>query len=224
MFKWCALAVTILIMLMFTAYWFLIGLSDFIDFELGPSPALEMFDIGGYAESVKFQEEAVKRAYLDARAARELSTLSFYKLFVRDFEGALSAADRAIASEPNNISRPVYRALALACLGRVEEANALYMQYRGRNFEKSEVQWEEGVIHLIIEMEKRELICQKMNLFKDTLSQSKSKSGMALLEAMYIQCRGQCKTMARLCKDPGYGFICQQRDLKCKRQCALYRH
>jgi tetratricopeptide (TPR) repeat protein len=175
MFKRRYVIITIPIITMiviFMAYRFLIGLSDFINFDLGPSPASEMYSAGGYAASVKFQEEAVKRAYSDARAARELSDLSWYKLFVRDFEGALSAADQAIALEPDDILRHIDKALALTCLGRVEEANVLYTQYRGRNFANSEVQWEEGALRSIIEMEKRGLTCPQMNSFRDTLSQS----------------------------------------------------
>jgi tetratricopeptide (TPR) repeat protein len=52
-------------------------------------------------------------------------------LSTHEFAKALEAADRAIATMPNSTLLNIYRAHALMCLDRQDEARTIYLQYRG---------------------------------------------------------------------------------------------
>ena len=64
----------------------------------------------------------------------KLGRLSYEFLLARDFERALRAADDAIshAPEETRIYTNRYRAHALMFLGRLDEARAIYLEYRGK--------------------------------------------------------------------------------------------
>ena len=93
--------------------------------------------------------------------ANALLGLSWYRLFARDFKGALMAADRAIALSPD----PVYatnKAHALMFLGRVREARALYRRYKGQRVVKDGKLWEEAILDDFKEFEKHGLKHRQM--------------------------------------------------------------
>jgi hypothetical protein len=186
------------------------------------SPAGAAYEAGDYAKSVRLQEEIVKRARPGAETANEMLNLSWYRLFARDFEGALDAANRAVAIEPDNLMGYTNKAHALMFLGRADEARALYEKYRGRPLPKTEVIWEQGIIIHFAAMEKRGLTCPQMRPIKDMLSKTNGNPANSRLEAIYSQCLSQCSTIAMLCQESS--FTCDERSQACRRQCALYRH
>ncbi|MGO9986237.1 MAG: caspase family protein [Rhodomicrobium sp.] len=94
--------------------------------------------------------------------ASELLALSWYRLFARDFKGALAASDRAIAIEPENIVLATNRAHALMFLGRAKEARALYLRYKGKDLGKGFGLWEAAVLNDFKEFEKRGLKHRQM--------------------------------------------------------------
>jgi hypothetical protein len=60
----------------------------------------------------------------------------------RDFAMGLEAADQAILIAPKTIWIYANRSHALMCLGRADEARALYLQYRGEQKVQGEKSWE----------------------------------------------------------------------------------
>ncbi len=78
--------------------------------------------------------------------ASALGGLSWYRLFARDFKGALTASDRAIAIEPGRIVIATNKAHALMFLGRAREARALYLRYKGQRVEQGGKPWEAAIL------------------------------------------------------------------------------
>ena len=62
----------------------------------------------------------------------DLGDLAQHALLARDFEKALRAADTGIEASPDALWLHSKRAHALMLLGRLDEARALYLKYRGR--------------------------------------------------------------------------------------------
>jgi tetratricopeptide (TPR) repeat protein len=71
-----------------------------------------------------------------------------------NFFKALEAADQAIALAPEKIWLDTNRAHALLFLGRVDEARALYLQYRGEKKMQGEKSWEAVVLEDFAELRK----------------------------------------------------------------------
>ncbi|MGO9459249.1 MAG: tetratricopeptide repeat protein [Rhodomicrobium sp.] len=93
--------------------------------------------------------------------ASELLALSWYRLFARDFRGALAASDRAIAMEPERIVHATNKAHALMFLGRSKAARALYLRYKGQRVKGAGL-WEEEIGNDFKEFEKRGLKHRQM--------------------------------------------------------------
>jgi len=72
----------------------------------------------------------------------------------RDFATALEAADQAIALAPKEIRFCTSRAHALMFLGRLEEARAFYLQYRGTKNAQDEEPWDAVVLKDFVELRK----------------------------------------------------------------------
>jgi tetratricopeptide (TPR) repeat protein len=79
-------------------------------------------------------------------SAEKLGGLAYSFVRARNFATALEVADQAIALAPDLIFVHANRAHALLFLGRVEEARALYLQYRGRKNVVDEKSWEAHVL------------------------------------------------------------------------------
>jgi uncharacterized caspase-like protein len=77
--------------------------------------------------------------------ASALLGLSWYRLFNRDFKGALLASERAAAIEPGNIALATNRAHALMFLGRAKEARWFYLRFKGQRVSKDGALWEETI-------------------------------------------------------------------------------
>jgi tetratricopeptide (TPR) repeat protein len=187
------------------------------------SPAIAAFDAGDYARSVKLQEEAVKHARPGAEAAAALLSLSWYRLFTRDFEGAINAADRAVAMEPRNVVLHTNKAHALMFLGREEEARALYLKYKGHSINNGTAFWENAILQDFAAFKKHGFNSPQMKPIEETLSQSLKNYTNSTLEDVYSQCLSQCSIIEMLCSDSSYGS-CADQAHECRRQCALYRH
>ena len=74
--------------------------------------------------------QAAKQLY---QVARRIGDLAFQYLLLGHFERALECSDEALAGNPNSVILDITRAHALMFLGRVEEAEAIYRRYHGRN-------------------------------------------------------------------------------------------
>jgi hypothetical protein len=78
-----------------------------------------------------------------------------YRLVVaRDFTSALEASELVIALAPDQIWLYTNRAHALMFLGHVDEARALYLQYRGKKNVGSDKSWETDVLEDFAQLRK----------------------------------------------------------------------
>jgi tetratricopeptide (TPR) repeat protein len=83
-----------------------------------------------------------------------LGGLAYRFVLARDFGRALEAADQMIFLAPNEIWLYGNRAHALLFLGRLDEARALYLQYRGKKKVLGEKSWETAVLEDFAELRK----------------------------------------------------------------------
>jgi tetratricopeptide (TPR) repeat protein len=81
-----------------------------------------------------------------------IGSLAYRFDLVRDFAAGLEATDLAISLAPEKIWLYANRAHALLFLGRVEEARALYLQYRGEKKVEGEKSWEAVVLEDFAEL------------------------------------------------------------------------
>jgi hypothetical protein len=72
--------------------------------------------------------------------------LSKYKLFVRDYAGALAAADAGLALAPNDLGLLARKAHACLFLGKIPEAEKIYAAHRGLVDEASKRNWAQVVL------------------------------------------------------------------------------
>ncbi len=139
-----------------------------------PSNARLQRDLAGsYSKTGEYAKASATQAALvaiterseespGAATAAELLSLSWYRLFARDFNGALEASDHAIAIEPENIIHATNKAHALMFLGRADEARALYLRYKGRSVDESGKLWEAAILEDFQEFETRGLTHPQM--------------------------------------------------------------
>jgi hypothetical protein len=136
-----------------------------LPFQEAKAAAVAAFDAGEYAKAAtglaKLAEarEKAERAATGRpgpQTATALLELSWYRLFAHDFRGALAAAERAVAAQPDFLPAVMNRAHALMFLGRNWEARALYARYKGQEL-KGYGQWEAVVLGDFKEFEKRGL-------------------------------------------------------------------
>ena len=84
----------------------------------------------------------------------DIGGLAYDLVIAREFAVALGAADQAIALAPKEIWMYTNRAHALMFLGRVDEAKALYLQYRGQKNVQDDKPWEAVVLEDFSQMRK----------------------------------------------------------------------
>ena len=111
------------------------------------------FNAGDYVKAAAAQarlteaEEKAEREKAGKPGPETASAMfeaSWYKLFARDFRGALAASGRAATLSPD----PIYqtnKAHALLFLGRMREARALYLRYKGKRVSEGGKLWEEAI-------------------------------------------------------------------------------
>ena len=80
--------------------------------------------------------------------------LAYRFVLARDFATALAAADQAISLAPDQIWLYTNRAHALMFLGRIDEARALYLKYRGQKNVQEGKSWEAVVLEDFAELRK----------------------------------------------------------------------
>jgi hypothetical protein len=90
--------------------------------------------------------ELVARDPANADGISEIGAVAYQLLFTRDFTTALETADLAISLSPKLIWVHGNRAHALMFLGRVDDARAVYLQYRGEPKVVGEKTWEQVVL------------------------------------------------------------------------------
>jgi hypothetical protein len=104
-------------------------------------PIYEAAAAGDYAKALQMEERlaaAMETADIKeegkpgATTARKLQTVAWRALFAREFTKALTAADRAHALLPDELSIETNQAHALMFLGRGEDAKALYLSHKGK--------------------------------------------------------------------------------------------
>jgi tetratricopeptide (TPR) repeat protein len=88
----------------------------------------------------------------------EIGGLAYNFVLARNFARALEAADQAIALTPDKIWLYTNRAHALMFLDRVDEARALYLEYRGEKKVEGEKSWETVVLEDFTELRKAGLM------------------------------------------------------------------
>jgi len=117
--------------------------------------AVEAADANGrHGEALSFQEllaaqtekqETEQQGKSAAETARALNGVTWYAVFAREFDKALSAADRAHALLPDDLTIEGNRAYALMFLGRGDEAQALYLAHKGERFPEDNKPWEQVI-------------------------------------------------------------------------------
>lgn len=124
-----------------------------LPFLQSQAEAQASFDAGNYAKAAAAQAKVAKAEETAERekagkpgpqTASALLAVSWYKLFARDFRGAVAASGRAATLSPD----PIYqtnKAHALLFLGRMREARALYLRYKGKRVSEGGMLWEEAI-------------------------------------------------------------------------------
>jgi PQQ-dependent catabolism-associated CXXCW motif protein len=115
--------------------------------------------LADYEMSVAIAKSVLATASTKADAARELEGyaskaggLAYNFLLKNDFAKALRAADESVGLAPELIWLYINRAHALMFLGRLDEARALYLQYRGRPDVQNGKSWDAVVLTDFAEM------------------------------------------------------------------------
>jgi tetratricopeptide (TPR) repeat protein len=96
--------------------------------------------------------------------------LAWYRLFARDFKGALAASEHGIAIQPNMFELATNKAHALMFLGRAQAARALYLRYKGRALKDNGKLWEQTVLDDFKEFEEHGLKHRQMAEIKALLA------------------------------------------------------
>ena len=98
----------------------------------------------------------------------QIGSLAYRFVIARDFADALEAADEAIALAPDKIWIYTNRAHALMFLGWIDEARALYLQYRGKPNVVGDKPWEGAILADFAELRKAGLTHPLMDEIENT--------------------------------------------------------
>jgi tetratricopeptide (TPR) repeat protein len=96
-------------------------------------------------------------------STNRVGNLSYRFVLARNFANGVEAADLVISLAPDKIWVHGNRAHALMLLGRVDEARALYLRYRGEKSVQAEKPWETVVLEDFAEMREAGLTHPLMN-------------------------------------------------------------
>ncbi len=147
-------------------------------------PASEAFAAKDYAKAATLQADlaqAAEKTEMEQNGkagpgtASAQGNLSFYRIFVKDFEGALAAADKALFIQPDNLMPATNRAHALMFLGRARQARALYLKYKGQRIAEGGDLWEEAILKDFAEFEKASLTHPQMDEIRAAFSSAPEK-------------------------------------------------
>jgi len=115
----------------------------------------EALTTGRYAEALQRQEALAAKLEAEEtkrdgkpgeQTAGELTAVTWYALFAKEFTKALTIANRSHALFPDNLSIESNRAHALMFIGRDEEAKALYLLHKGKPLSETDNRLWEQVI------------------------------------------------------------------------------
>jgi tetratricopeptide (TPR) repeat protein len=121
---------------------------------LGFISAIDAFADRRFSEAVNLQEVIVsvaegadrkKYGKLERWSASAYSQLSWYKLYAKDFEGALGSADKALSIKQDYLSATLNKANALLFLNRLKDARTTYLANKGKTIEDRGL-WEDIVL------------------------------------------------------------------------------
>ena len=101
------------------------------------------------------QRQPTHDAAWSLRLSAAENSLAWYEIFVHDYAGSLASSDEAIRLDPKDLAAQTNRAHALVLLGRVKEADAIYLGHRGEKvFANSDEKWEHAILNDFDDMEK----------------------------------------------------------------------
>ncbi|PYV84056.1 MAG: hypothetical protein DMG05_25085, partial [Acidobacteria bacterium] len=113
------------------------------------------------AKDDKEQREKLKGEYV---------SLSRYQLFARDFAGALASSEAGRRLDESYLPLDTNRAHALLFLGRTQEAEAIYLQHRGKKMgANSGKKWEESILEDFKALEKERVTHPEMTRIQKLL-------------------------------------------------------
>jgi len=116
-------------------------------------PIHEAKATGRYPEALRLQEAFAAKTEADEtkrdgkpgeETAEQLSQITWYALFAREFPKALAVADRAHALFPDHLLIESNRAHALMFTEHAVEGKALYLAYKGKSIKGSKL-WERAI-------------------------------------------------------------------------------
>lgn len=123
------------------------------------------FEREEFAAAAQIAAELVERheaysasasGHLEEYIPFNLSRLAWYRLFARDFTGALEASLNAARREPLRLDLKSSIPHALMFLDRFEEARSAYLEYKGQSIDKEQGGlWEDKLLSDLTELEKR---------------------------------------------------------------------
>lgn len=88
----------------------------------------------------------------------EYTNLSWYQLMARDFAGALASSEAGLKINQSSLPLETNHAHALLFLGRTQEAEAVYLRYRGKKmYPDSDTTWEQVILKDLNDLEKEGL-------------------------------------------------------------------
>ena len=110
---------------------------------------------GRYSEALRLQEavaekkeaaETKREGKPGKETAAALGEVAWYAMFAREFAKALTAAERAHALLPDDLTVETNRAHALMFLGRRKESEAIYLAHKGERLaEPDNKTWERAI-------------------------------------------------------------------------------
>jgi tetratricopeptide (TPR) repeat protein len=119
--------------------------------------AAELFEEHKYTEALSVRRavaaktESLEKARAGVpgrRTAGALQTLAWYALFAREPAEALEASERGLKVAPEYLPLETNRAHALLLLGRIRDAEGLYLAHKGKQLNQplNEETWEEAIV------------------------------------------------------------------------------
>jgi tetratricopeptide (TPR) repeat protein len=136
---------------------------------LGQLPDL-YFEAGRWKEAVDAQKAEVAAIQGEPKHDADWSSnlegayvsLSWYQLFSRDFEGSLASTAEARKLDATDLTTETNHAHALLFLGRVPEAEAIYVQHRGEKMAPdSDQKWDEVILSDFDDLQKAGIISKE---------------------------------------------------------------
>jgi tetratricopeptide (TPR) repeat protein len=129
---------------------------------IGARPDL-LFTLKRYQEAIEAEKTEIAFYLRQTSHDKDWATslggayvgLSWYRLFVRDFVGALASSEEALKLEPGDLPAETNHAHALLFLGRFEEAKDIYLKHRGEKvYKNSDTKWEATILKDFSDLQK----------------------------------------------------------------------